>query len=79
MKRKRLLVQTFRQCVGLSVCPECVSWQNGWLDPDAVWGGEWGRSRDGCIRWGWRSSRGRDSLRGQCGASHCNQWRLCSV
>jgi len=22
------------------------------LDPDAVWDGEWGRSRDGCIRWG---------------------------
>jgi len=22
------------------------------LDPDAVWSGEWGRSRDGCIRWG---------------------------
>ena len=21
------------------------------MDPDAVWGGEWGRSRDGCIRW----------------------------
>jgi len=21
------------------------------LDPDAIWGGEWGRSRDGCIEW----------------------------
>jgi len=21
------------------------------LYPDAVWGGEWGRSRDGCIGW----------------------------
>ena len=21
------------------------------MDLDAVWGGEWGRSRDGCIRW----------------------------
>jgi len=22
------------------------------LDPDTLWDGEWGRSRDGCIRWG---------------------------
>ena len=22
------------------------------MDTDAVWNGEWGRSRDGCIRWG---------------------------
>jgi len=22
------------------------------VDPDAVWDGEWGRSRDGRIRWG---------------------------
>jgi len=21
------------------------------MDPDAVWGGEWHQSRDGCIRW----------------------------
>jgi len=33
--------------VCLSVCPESVLWQNGWLDSDAIWGGEWGRSRDG--------------------------------
>ena len=38
--------------VCLCVCPQSVLWQNGRLDPDAVWGGEWGRSRDGCIRWG---------------------------
>jgi len=41
-------------CVGLSVlsvCPESVLWQIGWLDMDTVWGGEWGRSRDGCITW----------------------------
>ena len=38
----------------LSVCPESVLWQNGLMDSDAVWtlGGEWGRSRDGCIRLG---------------------------
>jgi len=35
--------------VGRSVCPESVLWQNGRLDPDAVWDGECGRSRDGCI------------------------------
>jgi len=22
------------------------------LDLDVVWGGEWGQSKDGCIRWG---------------------------
>ena len=32
---------------------KCELWQNGRLDPDAVWGGERGRSRDGCIGWGW--------------------------
>jgi len=37
--------------VGLSVSPESVLWQDGWLDPDTVWGGKWGRSRHGCIRW----------------------------
>jgi len=29
------------------------------LDPDAVWDGEWGRSNDGCIRWGGNRRRGR--------------------
>jgi len=28
------------------------------VDLDAVWSGEWGRSRDGCIRRGWFSSKG---------------------
>jgi len=32
------------------------------LDPDAVWGGEWGRLRDGCNRWGWWSSKGKGSF-----------------
>jgi len=43
------------QCVCLHVCPESVLWQNGWLDPDAVWDGEWSRSRDARVskgRWG---------------------------
>jgi len=28
------------------------------VDPGAVWGGELGRSSDGCIRSGWSSSKG---------------------
>jgi len=48
--------------VGLCVCPESVPWQNGWLDPDAVWDGEWGRSRDGCITLGGNCRRGRGSF-----------------
>jgi len=32
-----------------SVCPESVLWQNGPLDPDAVWGGEWDQSRIGVL------------------------------
>ena len=32
------------------------------MDPDAVWGGEWGRSRDGCIRWGGDGQRGRSGF-----------------
>jgi len=46
------------------------------VDPDAIWDGEWGRSRDGCIRSG---SKGRGSVLGKCGASHCNEWGLCCV
>jgi len=72
-----------RPSVGLSVCvsvwPESVLWQNGWLDPDTVWDGEWGRSRDGCIRWGWWSSKGKGQFCGWILASHCNQWGLCCV
>jgi len=37
-------------CVCLFVCPESVLWQNGCLNPDAIWGGDWGRSRDGSTR-----------------------------
>ena len=29
------------------------------MDSDAVSGGEWDRSRDGCIRLGWLSSKGK--------------------
>jgi len=29
----------------------CVLWQNGSLDLDAVWGGEWGGPRHSCVRW----------------------------
>ena len=46
----------------LSVCLESVLWQNSLLDPDAVWDGEWGRSRDGCIRWGGNHRKGMGSF-----------------
>jgi len=45
-------------------CPESVLWQNGWIDPDAVWNGEWGRSRDGCIRWGSTCCKGKEEFQG---------------
>jgi len=35
--------------VGLSVCPQSVLSQNGWLDLDAIWDGEWDRSRMGVL------------------------------
>jgi len=38
--------------IWLSVCSKTVLWQNGRLDPDAVWDDDLGRSRDGYIRWG---------------------------
>ena len=39
-------------CVCASVCPsESVLWQNGWVDPYAVWDGEWDQLNDGRIRW----------------------------
>jgi len=37
-----------------SVCPEVSSGDMGeWIDPNAVWGGEWGQARKGCIRFWW--------------------------
>jgi len=39
-----------------------VLWQNGWVDPDAIWDREWGQSNDGCIRWGGDRRRGKGSL-----------------
>jgi len=51
-ERKRVLLQVCRLS-HLSVCL-CV-WKaycgkNGRLDPDAIWDGEWGWLREGCIR-----------------------------
>jgi len=43
----------------LSVGPPSVLRRNGWLDLDAVWYDEWGRSRNGCIRFWWWSSKGK--------------------
>jgi len=37
--------------VSVSVCPESVLWQIGWLDLDAVWDGEWGRSSYKVLWW----------------------------
>jgi len=39
-------------CRSVCLLPESVLWQNGLMYPDTIWDGEWGRSRDGCIRWG---------------------------
>jgi len=84
IKHKWLLVQSCRQshvlvCLSVSVCLEGVLWHNSWLDLDAVWSGEWGRSKDGCIRWGWILSKGKEQFWGKCWESHCNQWRLCGI
>ena len=49
------------------------------MDPDAVWNGEWGQLRDGCIRWDGWSSKGRGSFGGEFGSSYCNQWGLCNA
>ena len=46
--------------MSVSVSPESVLWQDGWMDPDAVWGGQWGRLRDWCYWWGPHASRGRE-------------------
>jgi len=75
----RLVDRSVGQSVSQSVAPQSVLSQNGWLDPDAIWDGEWGRSRDGCIRWGWLSSKGKGSSLVKFGASHCNQWGLCCI
>jgi len=52
--------------VGLSVylSTKCTV-AKGWLDPDAVWDGEWGWSRDGCIRWRCWSSKGKGQFLGR--------------
>jgi len=55
-----LLIPSVSLCMCVSVCLSvrkvyCEK-MTEWLDPDVVQGGEWGRSRDSCIRWGWWSS-----------------------
>ena len=51
------------------LCLQSVLWRNGWVDPDAVGDGEWGRSRYGRIRWGSWSSNGKGQLWGLCDAT----------
>jgi len=46
------------------------------LDLDAVWGDEWGQSRDGCIKWGVEVIEGKGSFGSKYGASYCNHWGL---
>jgi len=48
------------------------------LDLNAIWDDEWGWSRDGCIRWGWRLLKAMGQFWGKCWASH-NQWGLCGI
>ena len=38
------LIPSVGLCVFMSVCPESVLWQNGRVDPDAIWDDEWGQS-----------------------------------
>jgi len=58
-----LMGQNFRLC-HLSVLT-CEQWRHGWMDPDAVWGGEWSRARKGCIRFWWWSSKGKGQFGGE--------------
>jgi len=50
------------------------------MDPDAVWGGEWSRSRmgvlDGLVI---VEGKGQFNFGGEFGAFHCNQWDLCNA
>ena len=61
-------------CVSVSASV-CLSgkWQNGRLDPDAIWDGDWGQSSNGWIIWGDDRLRRRGSFDGEFGAFHCNQ------
>jgi len=47
--------------------------KNGLLDLHAVWGDEWGQSKDGCIIWGSTSPSGGDGLGF---LPHCLEWRF---
>ena len=37
------------------------------MDPDAIWGGDLGRMKDVCIRFGWRLVKGMGNFGGECG------------
>jgi len=63
----------------ISVCQQSLLWKNGWVDPDAVWGGEWGRSRNARVLDGVVIVERKGSFVSEFGASHCNQWRLCNA
>jgi len=66
-------------CLSVGLSEECAVAKR-LIDLDAVWGGEWGRSRYGFIRWveiveGVGAASGVDVEH----LSYCNQWRLCGV
>jgi len=56
-----LPIPSVGQSVSQSLHLESLLWQNGLLDPGAIWDGEWGRSRDKCVTWGGNRRRGRCS------------------
>jgi len=52
----------------------CGKMTEGIWMPLGWWVGWW--SRDGCITWGWWSSKRKGQFGGELGASHANQWHV---
>jgi len=48
------------------------------MDPDAVSGGKWGRSRDGVLD-GAVIVEEEGTFECEFGMSHCNEWGLCCI
>ena len=72
--------QTTAQSVHtLPNCLESVLWQNGWVDLDAVWYGEWVSRGMGVLDGGGDHWRERGSFVGEFRGVHCNQWGFCCV
>jgi len=58
----------------LSVRLSGVLWKNGWLDLDAIWGGESVGCKDEVSSWDWRLPHGNGQFCGWMWGVHCNQW-----